>query len=163
MWYPEDDATYFALIQEYRDVIALELAGHDHYADVRHGVGLDADGDEFNFHNLIIIPGVTPNHDQNPGVALLEIDGDVPKNMKMEFLDLEDTIGLTDIPAYEDLTFRSLDLKKDFGLKDLTPDGMSEFTASLEADWEVSIEYALAKLGFDESIALEREWGILQY
>lgn len=48
---------YFALIQKYADRIALEVYGHDHFADLRYHKD---DAGVFN-HNMMLSPGLSPN------------------------------------------------------------------------------------------------------
>ena len=44
---------------------------------------------KFDFHNLFVAPGVTPNKGNNPGVAMFEVTEDgLPQNMQLEFIDL---------------------------------------------------------------------------
>ena len=44
---------------------------------------------KFDFHNLFIAPGVTPNKGSQPGIAMFEVSTDgVPSNLKFEFMDL---------------------------------------------------------------------------
>jgi len=70
---------YFSLLRDYHDVVLIEVSGHDHYADLRYhssnNVFDSADTDvKFDFHNILISPGVTPWDKSNPGVTLFEID-----------------------------------------------------------------------------------------
>jgi len=44
---------------------------------------------KFDFHNLFVAPGVTPNKGNNPGVAMFEVTDDgLAHNLRMEFIDL---------------------------------------------------------------------------
>ena len=50
---------------------------------------MDDTEQKFDFHNMFIAPGVTPNKGQNPGVAMFEITSDnIPVNLQMEFIDI---------------------------------------------------------------------------
>jgi len=70
------------------------VTGHDHYADLRYHSSfnvLDMEDTEtkFDFHNLFVAPGVTPNKGNNPGVAMFEVTDDgLAHNLRMEFIDL---------------------------------------------------------------------------
>jgi hypothetical protein len=102
-------------LRTYSEQVVLEVSGHDHFADLRYHSswnikGLDNTPAEFKFHNLIVAPGVSPNKNQNPGIASFEISAaGVPQNMKMEFLNLDATLGLKS-PSYNDLSFFSMSL-----------------------------------------------------
>ena len=82
--------------------------GHDHYADLRYHSSDNVfdfkdTEDKFDFHNLFIAPGVTPNKGNNPGVTMFEVSADgIPSNMTMEFIDLVPQLGKSSI-AYSDL------------------------------------------------------------
>jgi hypothetical protein len=61
------------------DVVIIEVAGHDHYADLRYHssnnvLDLPDPAVKFDFHNILISPGVTTWDEQNPGVAYFEIN-----------------------------------------------------------------------------------------
>ena len=68
--------------------------GHEHWADLRYHssdnvLNMDDTDQKFDFHNMFIAPGVTPNKGQNPGVAMFEITSDnIPVNLQMEFIDI---------------------------------------------------------------------------
>lgn len=57
LWDSDQNDEYFQTLRDYRDVVVIEVAGHDHYPDVRYhstrGVaGLkDESGSEEYFHN----------------------------------------------------------------------------------------------------------------
>ena len=127
--------------------------GHEHYADLRyhssHNVlDMDDTEDKYDFHNMFIAPGVTPNKGQNPGVAMFEVSDDgVPSNLTMEFIDLLPTLGQSSV-AYDDLTFFTLPLS-DYGVTDITASSLSEFRKALEDDKDMALEYLTRKMGFN--------------
>ena len=50
---------------------------------------MDDTGLKFDFHNVFIAPGITPEKGNNPGVAMFEISEEgVPSNLQMEFINL---------------------------------------------------------------------------
>ena len=58
---------------------------------------------KFDFRNLFVAPGVTPNKGNNPGVAMFEVSADgIPSDMTMEFIDLVPQQGKSSI-GYSDL------------------------------------------------------------
>ena len=85
---------YFQIIRDYHESIVIEVMGHDHYGDLRYHssqnvLGLKDTATKFDFHNLFVAPGVTPNKGNNPGVAMFEVSSDgIPANLKFEFMDL---------------------------------------------------------------------------
>jgi len=94
----------------------MELVAHEHFSDLRYHSSQNVldlkDTDvKYDFHNMFVSPGMSPYKNQNPGVAMFEVsDLGLPFGLKMEFLDLNPTLGMSSIPAYSDLTFRSFDL-----------------------------------------------------
>lgn len=139
LWHTSKNEQYFQILRDYADAVVIEIVAHDHYADLRYHSSdnvLDLPDTEtkFDFHNMFVVPGMTPNKDNMPGVAYMEIDdANVPKNLKMEFYDLNDTFKLKNI-QYSDLKFRSLDLSNQFGLNEITAEALAEFRKALEAD-----------------------------
>lgn len=84
--------------------------------------------DKFYFHNLFVAPGATPYGKSNPGVSMFELEGSdmLPKDLRIEFLDLDATFGMDSVP-YEDATWWSLNYKDDYGVEYITPDSLHEF------------------------------------
>jgi hypothetical protein len=72
--------------------------------------------DKFDFHNMLVSPGITAYDNSNPGVTTFEITEDlIPHNLRMEFLNLKDTIGK---PAgYTNLKWNPVDFAKMWNLK----------------------------------------------
>jgi len=141
--------------------------GHEHFADLRyhssHNVlDMDDTEDKYDFHNMFIAPGVTPNKGQNPGVAMFEVSDDgVPSNLTMEFIDLLPTLGKSSV-AYDDLTFLTLPLS-DYGVNDITASSLSEFRKDLEDDKDMALEYLTRKMGFNPESEEETEMAYAIY
>ena len=134
----------------------MEVFGHDHFADLRYhssnGV-LDIPEPEskFDFHNMFVAPGVTPEKGNNPGVSMFEVsDTGIPSNLKMEFIDLKNFSGATSL-SYDDLNFLSFDLATDFGFSDLSPQGLVDLRKYLEDsdNYDSALDYLVQKLGYD--------------
>lgn len=94
-WYDSYNEWYFTTLRNFADTILIEVVGHDHIGDLRShsssGVWDLADpSPEFNFHNMIVAPGITPYDNSNPGIAKFEINEDLkPEKLHFEFLYLE--------------------------------------------------------------------------
>jgi hypothetical protein len=58
---------------QYKDRIVIEVSGHDHFADIRYHSDGASSNKQF-YHSILISPGISPNKNQNPGVAVFEID-----------------------------------------------------------------------------------------
>ena len=136
----------------------IEVVGHDHYSDLRYHSSQNvcdlADTDvKFDFHNILIAPGITPIDSSNPGVTMFEIDENLlPKNLRMEFLNLGATIGNESFtPA--DADWWSVDFASAFNLTMLDPSSLATFRKFLEApeNEEFTVNYLVSKLGFDPS------------
>ena len=131
LWHDQQASRWFQILRDNADKIVIEVGAHDHFGDLRYHSSdnvLDfADTQtKFDFHNMIVAPGVTPNKGNNPGVAMFEVSADgVPSNLKFEFMDLVPQMGANSI-EYEDVQFLSLDMS-DYGLTTLTADDLHEF------------------------------------
>jgi hypothetical protein len=154
------------LLRQYADTVIIEVGGHDHYADLRyHNTNGLKDLPDLktstDFHNLLVAPGITPNKGQNPGVAMFQIDDNlVPTNLRMEFLNLQPTLGVKNI-SYEMLKFFSVDFNKDFGLNNLDPISLATFRKALEAGGDTpTLNYLVSKLGFDPNDSTQLTAGI---
>jgi len=107
MWKAEANSRYFSLLRTYHEQVIIEVVGHDHFADLRyHSSSNVADlpdtESKFDFHNLLVSPGVTPYDGSNPGVTHFEISEDfTPQNLRMQFLNLNKTIGNPDVSNLE--------------------------------------------------------------
>ena len=66
----------------------------------------------------------------------------------MEFMDLNPSFGKTEV-SYEDITWLSVDLEADYGLSNLDPKSLSSFRNLLQDDYDLSIDYLVAKIGFN--------------
>jgi hypothetical protein len=94
MWFDGYSSAYFAMLEMYRDRIIIEVAGHDHFADVRYKQSESTlSEDSYFYHNIFVTPGVTPVYGSNPGVAFLEIDDELkPTNLRQSNLNLQATL-----------------------------------------------------------------------
>lgn len=128
MWKDQYVNRYFNILLKYHSKVIIELAGHDHYADLRYhsSQGMPSDlsiedaSSKFNFHNLLVAPGITPNKAQQPGFAVFEINSGVPENLQMTFLDITKFIGtVSSVPSYKELKWLHTDFSSTYGLKQL--------------------------------------------
>lgn len=145
---------YFENLRNYHEQVVIEVVGHDHYADLRYHssnnvAGLPDTPTKFDFHNMFVAPGVTPYDNSNPGVSMFEVtDSGVATGLKMEYLNLQATIGKTSV-SYSDLDFFSVDMAADYEVTDLDATSLADFRKRLEADETYTLNYLVAKLGFD--------------
>jgi len=91
-WKEPWNQRYFDMMKKHRDRVIIELAGHDHWEDLR----VDTDDDGTEFRNLFIANGVTPLMKQMPGFNTMKIDGKTlkPKELKQTILDISPTWGM---------------------------------------------------------------------
>lgn len=156
LWHSEFAERYFQILRDYHQAVAFEVVGHDHYADLRYHssnnvMDLDDTDTKFDFHNIFVAPGITPNKDQNPGVSMFEMTTDnKPYGLKFEFIDINSLEGKSSA-SYSDLKFLSLDMVVDFGVDSLVGEALADFRKALEdddnKDW--ALNYLVRKLGFD--------------
>ena len=138
MWHNEFAQRYFQVTRDFHEQIVIEVMGHDHFADLRYHssddvLDFDDPAAKFDFHNIFVAPGVTPEKGQNPGVAAFEVtDEGVPHNLRFEFMNLVPQIGASSV-SYDDIKFLSLDMAE-YGVKEITAPALSEFRKVLEGD-----------------------------
>jgi hypothetical protein len=121
---------YFQILRDHKDQILIEVGAHDHIGRLTYHSGnsvcnLKDPATKFDFHNLLVTPGVTPNKGQNPGIAMFEVDNGVAHNLKFEFLDLGKTYGSKTIPS--NLTFHSLDFAARYGVTNIDANSLVTF------------------------------------
>ena len=81
MWHDQFNERYFQILRDQHESVIIEIMGHEHWADLRYHssdnvLNMEDTEQKFDFHNMFIAPGVTPNKGQNPGVAMFEITSD---------------------------------------------------------------------------------------
>ena len=161
MWVEDANTQYFKNLRDYHDVVIMEVVGHEHYGDLRYHssnnvAGLPDPAVKFDFHNILVSPGVTPYDGSNPGVTYFELDANlIPLGLRMEFLDLNTTLGKSSV-LYEDLTWNTVDFANDWGLTQLDATSLATFRKRLEDNGEdYTNNYLVAKLGFNYNIPAE--------
>ena len=153
LWHKVYAEQYFKILRDYHHNIIIEVMGHDHYADVRYHssnsvLNLKDSDVKFDYHNLIVAPGITPIKGNNPGVGMFEISSDgVPSNLNFEFIDLVPTMGKSTVP-YSDLKFLSLPMR-DYGVTSITASAISDFRRELANDKDLTLFYLTRKMGYD--------------
>jgi len=107
------------LLEDYRDKIIFEVAGHDHLADVR---TVKVDNSDDYYLNKVIFPGWTSATSNQPGFATFWYDTETSKatDLKLTFANLQDTIGKPETMPYTDLKWLNVDFDSQFGLKDFS-------------------------------------------
>ena len=83
MWNSYPNKIYFELIHHYRDRIIIELAGDDNLSSARYHTDADIlDTSERSndtatmYHNMLILPSMTPWDRTNPAISSLQIASD---------------------------------------------------------------------------------------
>mmetsp|Transcript_21290 Transcript_21290/g.32949 ORF Transcript_21290/g.32949 Transcript_21290/m.32949 type:complete len:113 (-) Transcript_21290:274-612(-) len=100
------------------DKIILEVAGHDHWLDVRYYD--DKEGN--NYRNILIGTAVSPDRNQMPGYSKFKIEGQVAKGLIETSYDITDSYGRDTIPEGYTMPKFVLDFEKSYGFEDLQPD-----------------------------------------
>lgn len=143
----------------------IEVVGHDHYSDLRyhssdHVANLKDTDNKFDFHNVLVTPGVTPYDNSNPGMAKFTITDDlVPTNLHMEFLNLQATYG-HDSVAFDEIEWWSVDFSEMWGLTDIDATSLATFRKRLEDDQDYTLNYLVSKLGFDYNDPAQYQQGM---
>ena len=143
MWNTYPNETYFELLAEHKDKIIMEVGGHDHFTSLRYhtssdilavGDGDNEGSDDTLFHNILVNPSITPWYFNNPGVSSFEIDETslLPHNYQASYLNLAPTLGKdATMPPYDELEWRDIDFQAEFGLEDLTAQGIHKLRLKL--------------------------------
>lgn len=154
-------------MRDNHEAVIIEVMGHDHFGDLRYHSsdnvpGMKDSDVKFDFRNMLVAPGVTPNKGNNPGVAMFEVSSDgVPSNLQFEFIDLVPQLGKSSV-SYSDLEFLSLDMSE-YGLTSLTASALSDFRNALENDKDMTLEYLTRKMGFNAKSSAETEMAYAIY
>lgn len=158
MWSLDMTKEYFQIIRDHKDQIIIEVGAHDHIASLRYHssknvMDLPDPSVAYDFHNLLVAPAVTPNKNQNPGIAMFEVDNGIPHSLKYEFLDLNPTFGSTNVPA--NLTFMSLDFAAQYGVTQIDATSLAAFRKRIEADVKLAHDYMVRQVGFNPADSVE--------
>lgn len=140
---------YFKLMEEHRDKIVFEVAGHDHLSDFRTNK-IEGTTDQY-YLNKVIFPGFTSATFQMPGYATFWYDTDTGKatEVKMTFVNLQDSYGKPESTEYTDLKWLEVDYNDKFGLEDLSGEQMQKLADMLLNDQSKARKFALNKMGVD--------------
>jgi hypothetical protein len=116
LWMKDQETHYFDLFQQHQDRIILEVAGHDHWGDVRYN-----DAKEGVYRNMFIPIAVGMNQGNLPGFSTFTIDKDTfePSGLEISSLDIQATYGLTEIPPLSSIPKYKLDFNH-FGIDSLS-------------------------------------------
>lgn len=144
LWFSTNNDHYFDLFEANQKQIVIEIAGHDHWEDVR-VFNRDTKGA---MRNIFIAAAVSPDHGQLPGFNTFKVDLDtfVPFDVVQTNSDITSVYGKSSIPSdvpYNQLVF------SDFGFKDFTIAGIKEALFALfNGPFSRVEEYLTSKLGF---------------
>lgn len=135
-------------MRNYKDRVVIELAGHDHWEDIR--VYADKDGNKF--RNMFVATGIGMDHKQLPGFNTMKIDGDTnkPKELKETILDITKVYGQNTAPPLEDIPVHTVDFTYDYGISDLSAESIYDQMQTFEKnDFNNLLNYISDKLGYD--------------
>jgi len=115
LWGERYDKAFFNEVRDHMDKIIMEVAGHDHWLDVRSYN--DKHGDTF--RNLLIGNALSPVRGQMPGYSRFKIEGQVAKGLIETSYDITDSYGKESVPSDYTLPKFVLDFEKSYGFEDL--------------------------------------------
>lgn len=167
LWTKNYNDKYFEMVKKHRDRIVIELAGHDHWEDLR--MLYDKDGSEY--RNLFIGNGVTPNFGQMPGFNTMKIDGQnmKPKELMQTILNIRPSWGNSTMPPLIDLPHTMIDYAKDYDFTDLTAESIYDRLHKFEfGNTRETVNYLSNKIGYnpnsnelDSGEARVESWSLL--
>jgi hypothetical protein len=109
---------FIDLFKKYQHKVILEIAGHDHWEDLRmiktrRGV---------EYRPLLILTGVSPVFGQLPGFNTLKINTEkyIATNLVEYSLDITKTYGMKKYPIFEDIPKNVLNYSMEFNITELT-------------------------------------------
>ena len=163
-WFEDEyQQRYLKLLEDYRDKIVFEVAGHDHLSDLRTNK-ISLNDDEY-YLNKVIFPGFTSSTSQQPGYATFWYDTDTGKatDLKMTFVNLQDTYGKSEQTAYTDLKWLEVDFNEKFGLEDLSGKSIHQLADRLLNDASKARKFMFNKMGVDLNDSVQMEDGFEAY
>ena len=122
-------------------------------------VSEDGYEDESLFHNILVNPSMTPWYGNNPGISVMEINDEdlIPYNYHASYLNLGPTVGKKEKTPYEQLEWRDLDYEAEYGLMNLTAEGIHDLRVRLQMDPLLQHSFMIRKMGLDPKIHEERQ------
>lgn len=134
---------------KYKDKTVIELAGHDHWEDLR--AYQDKDGNEY--RNIFVAAGISLDHSQLPAFNTMKIDAATqqPKELVETILDITKAYGKDPAPQLEELPKMTYSYQDDFGIYYLTPSEIIQRMHNAQIDIEGTLHYLSDKLGFDHN------------
>ena len=113
------------------DKISLITGSHSHFADIRVFSGSEFTEDQLLMNDsfdgdipryaLLITPAISPIYLNNPGFTLMKLINGVSTDITWHFMELWKVKDNTNA------TFNTVDLYKDFGIKEFTPASVTDF------------------------------------
>ena len=143
MWFSYPNLKYFQLLERHKDKVIIEIGGHDHFTSMRYHTKRDimdtkspTATDDSLYHNMLVNPSATPWYGNNPGISAIEIDDEtlIPHNYHATFLNLKKTLDKPTRTPYKQLEWRDCDYTKEYGIDELTPQGIHELRIKLQKD-----------------------------
>jgi hypothetical protein len=142
------------IIQRNIDKIALINGAHSHFPDIKVGFSSEFSipllmntDDHFLKYipkwTMLITPSISPVFRNNPGITLLEMEDQVPKNIVWHFMELYK------FPSKEsEVTFNSLRFKEDLGIDEFTPNSALRFIKTIIGNRYQLYKFLAHKIGY---------------
>eukprot|EP00347_Sterkiella_histriomuscorum_P018186 403346462 len=173
LWHSNFTVEFIELLQKYHDKVLIEISGHDHVADLRYNKGsyvemvdkflsVEEEQKDYNFHNLLIAPGVTSATAQNPGYTTFTLDNEqtAVKDLQMTFLPIEKTYNnsyvVSDLDSWP---WRHLEFKS-LGINEITADSIDSLKNRIIEDEAFLWKYLTLKIGYDPEDPVEMQKSI---
>ena len=88
---------------------------------------------------MLVLPSMTPWSKNNPAISSMQIHHDtlIPHSLRTLYLNIRSTMNKRWATPYKQLEFRTVDMNKDFGLKDLTPKSIDLFRKRMQEDTDL--------------------------
>lgn len=109
---------FYAIREQYRHLILLEVSGHDHLANL----GFHAAPEGGFMLEKVLFPGLTASSNTQPGFGTFIYDEERQTlgSLKFTYLDVDATFDLPLTTTIDQLPWFVVDFAEDFGLEDLS-------------------------------------------
>lgn len=145
-WNDTYSQQFTRIIQSYSNDIIITINGHTHIEDLRvnnAGIAFSPYRGAF-YNNNIVVRGVSPNLENNPGFSILDVQNMIPSSLTSYTFDIVKSINATSADAYWSKLYES---NKDLQMTNLTVAGISDLQSRASKSITLFLKYIAYKLG----------------
>ena len=154
---------FYGLMEQYRDIILLEVTGHDHLGGMRAHATTE-DPNQY-FLNKVLFPGLTATSNTQPGFSNFVYDSEknTVEQLQFTFIDVDATIGKPITTTYDEFDWFNVNFTSKFGLQDLSAQSIASFVDRMSDDLYLAREYQFNRMGINTGNPKQLEKGLASY